>query len=60
MGNCFKPIEPNVDISTDAEGNMCCDDNKCPSSCCVIVVRKASSPGRTSPTDSSNSRKLPR
>ena len=39
MGSCLtkKPI---VEAEVQADGNACCDENSCPSSCCVIVIRQ--------------------
>ena len=44
MGSCLtkKPI---VEAEVQADGNVCCDDNMCPSSCCVIVIRQSTPKG---------------
>lgn len=40
MGSCCSKKIPNVEIQTEADGNVCCDDLEysCPSTCCVIIT----------------------
>lgn len=41
MGNCCKPELPSIE--TEADNNRCCDDLSCPSTCCIIQIRRAPS-----------------
>lgn len=38
MGNLFCKKLPDVEV--EADDNKCCDDNICPSSCCIIKIYK--------------------
>ena len=42
MGNCLPLPRPPPTIQSEISGNItnCCDDDNCPSTCCVIIVRK--------------------
>ncbi len=40
MGTCFKKPP----VNAEAKENICCDNDSCPSSCCVIIIRPKDSP----------------
>ncbi len=45
MGQCFpgKDSSPAVHADVEADGNTCCDENTCPSTCCIIVIKRNAS-----------------
>ena len=52
MGNlfaccCRKPEIPNIDVNSEVDSNCCHHINdSCPSSCCIIVIRRNNSVSR--------------
>lgn len=50
MGNCFQPHIP--PIEAEADNNRCCDDLSCPSTCCIIQIRRAPSVSEKAQTKS--------
>ena len=38
MGSYCSSKVPEISVKSDVEGNTCCDDFVCPSTCCVIIA----------------------